>query len=117
MAFVLRGRLPAQVIFHADRGCQYTSAQIADLCRDLGLLQSVGRTGVCWDCAATESFWSTLKTEFYHRRVWAIKPEAVAGVGRWIEERFNRLRRHSSIQMMSPVQYENHLHQTATLAA
>ena len=117
MAFVLRGQLPAQVIFHADRGCQYTSAQIADLCGDLGLLQSVGRTGVCWDNAATESFWSTLKTEFYNRHVWATKAEAAAGVGRWIEERFNRLRRHSSIDMMTPVQYEYHLHQTATLAA
>ncbi|HEU5485503.1 MAG TPA: IS3 family transposase, partial [Microlunatus sp.] len=100
MAFVLRGQLPAQVVFHADRGCQYTSAQIADLCRDLGLLQSVGRTGVCWDNAATESFWSTLKTEFYNRHTWATKAEAAAAVGRWIEERFNRLRRHSSIHMM-----------------
>ncbi len=110
MAFVLRGQLPERVIFHADRGCQYTSAQIADLCGDLGLLQSVGRTGVCWDNAATESFWSTLKTEFYNRHVWVTKADAAFGVGRWIEERFNRLRRHSSIDMMTPVQYENHLH-------
>ena len=117
MAYVLRGQLPEQVIFHADRGCQYTSAQIADLCGDLGLLQSVGRTGVCWDNAATESFWSTLKTEFYNRRDWATKAEARIGVGRWIEERFNRRRRHSSINMMTPVQYEHHQHQTATLAA
>jgi transposase InsO family protein len=116
MAFVLRGQLPAKVIFHADRGTQYTSAQIADLCSDLGLLQSVGRTGVCWDNAATESFWSTLKTEFYNRRTWATKAEARLAVGRWIEERFNRRRRHSSIGMMTPVQYEHHL-QTATLAA
>jgi transposase InsO family protein len=117
MAYVLRGHLPEQVIFHADRGCQYTSAQIADLCADLGLLQSVGRTGVCWDNAATESFWSTLKTEFYNRRDWPTKAEARIEVGRWIEERFNRRRRHSSIGMMTPVQYENHLHHTATLAA
>jgi len=117
MAYVLRGQLPEQVIFHADRGCQYTSAQIADLCADLGLLQSVGRTGVCWDNAATESFWSTLKTEFYNRRDWPTKAEARIDVGRWIEERFNRRRRHSSINMMTPVQYENHLHQTANLAA
>lgn len=50
MAVVLRGSLPDQVIFHADRGTQYTCTQIADLCTGLGLLQSVGRTGVCWDC-------------------------------------------------------------------
>ncbi|WP_424991540.1 IS3 family transposase [Naumannella halotolerans] len=117
MAYVLRGQLPTQVIFHADRGCQYTSAQIADLCADLGLLQSVGRTGVCWDNAATEAFWSTLKTEFYQRRTWTTKAEAKIATARWIEERFNRRRRHSSIGMMTPVQYEHHLHQTATLAA
>lgn len=117
MAYVLRGGMPAKVIFHADRGTQFTSAQIADLCGDLGLLQSVGRTGVCWDNAATESFWSTLKTEFYHRRPWPTKAEARIAVGRWIEERFNRRRRHSAINMMTPVQFENHLNQTATTAA
>lgn len=117
MAHVLRGALPQKVIFHADRGTQYTSDQIAILCGNLGLLQSVGRTGVCWDNAATESFWSTLKTEFYHRRPWPTKAEARLEVGRWIEERFNRRRRHSSINMMTPVQFEHHLNQTATLAA
>lgn len=116
MAVVLRGSLPEQVIFHADRGTQYTCTQIADLCTGLGLLQSVGRTGVCWDNAAAESFWSTLKTEFYNRRTWLTKAEAKLAVGRWIEERYNRRRRHSSIDMMTPVQHEQH-HQTASLAA
>ena len=51
-AVALRGELPGKVIFHADRGCQYTSQQIADLCGDLDLLRSMGRTGVCWDNAA-----------------------------------------------------------------
>ena len=49
-----------------------------------------GRTGVCWDNAAAESFWSTLKTEFYNRRHWPTKAEARLAVGRWIEERYNR---------------------------
>ena len=56
-----------------------------------------------------------MKTEFYNRRDWPTKAEARIEVGRWIEERFNRRRRHSSIGMMTPVQYENHLHHTATL--
>lgn len=116
MAVVLRGALPDKIIFHADRGTQYTSSQIADLCAGLGLLQSVGRTGVCWDNAPAESFWSTLKTEFYNRRQWPAKGEARLAVGRWLEERYNRLRRHSAIGMMTPVQFEHH-HQTATLAA
>lgn len=105
-AVVLRGALPGQVIFHADRGTQYTSQQLADACADLPVLQSVGRTGVCWDNAAAESFWSTLKTEFYNRRHWPTKAEARVAVGAWIEERYNRTRRHSSIGMISPLRYE-----------
>lgn len=57
----------AGVIFHADRGCQYTSAQLAAVAEELDVRLSVGRTGVCWDNAQQESFWSTLKTEFYQR--------------------------------------------------
>jgi putative transposase len=95
---------------------QYTSSQIAELCAGLGLLQSVGRTGVCWDNAPAESLWSTLKTEFYNRHHWPTKAEAQLAVGRWLEERYNRKRRHSAIGMMTPVQFEQH-QQTATLAA
>ena len=97
MAVVLRGSLPDKVIFHADRGTQvHLAARSPTLCAGLGLLQSVGRTGVCWDNAAAESFWSTLKTEFYNRHNWPTKAEARLAVGRWIEERYNRRRRHSA---------------------
>lgn len=109
MAVTLRGQLPDQVVFHADRGCQYTSTQLAEVTAALGLSQSVGRTGVCWDNAAAESFWSTLKTEYYDRHHWATKAEAKQGVGAWIEQRYNRLRRHSSIGMVSPVAFEQAL--------
>jgi putative transposase len=115
-AVVLRGELPGTVIFHADRGTQYTSQQLADACTDLPVLQSVGRTGVCWDNAAAESFWSTLKTEFYNRRTWPTKAEARHAVGAWIEERYNRLRRHSAIGMISPVRFEQLHIQTAQAA-
>ncbi len=106
MAVSLRGQLPEQVILHADRGCQYTSTQLATITADLDLVQSVGRTGVCWDNAAAESFWSTLKTEYYDRHHWATKAEAKQAVGAWIEDRYNRRRRHSSIGMVSPVAFE-----------
>lgn len=115
-AVTLRGQLPGQVIFHADRGSQYTSQQVADAAADLGVLRSMGRTGVCWDNAPAETFWSTLKTEFYDRRHWHTKREARLAVGAWIEDRYNRKRRHSSIGMLSPVRYENSLTQTATAA-
>ena len=105
-AVTLRGELPDKVIFHADRGTQYTSEQLANACVDLPVLRSMGRTGVCWDNAAAESFWSTLKTEFYNRRHWPTKAEARLAVGAWIEDRYNRRRRHSAIGMISPVRFE-----------
>ncbi len=116
MAITLRGTLPDRVVFHADRGTQYTSAQIAEAATELEVLRSMGRTGVCWDNAAAETFWSTLKTEFYDRHHWATKAEARRAVGAWIEERYNRTRRHSSIGMISPVRFEADHHQTAQVA-
>jgi transposase InsO family protein len=115
-AVTLRGDLPAKVIFHADRGTQYTSEQIADACIDLPVLRSMGRTGVCWDNAAAESFWSTLKTEFYNRRHWPTKQDAKQAVGAWIEERYNQKRRHSALGMISPVRFEQLHTQTAEAA-
>jgi putative transposase len=115
-AVALRGELPQKVIFHADRGTQYTSQQLADACTELPVLQSIGQTGVCWDNAAAESFWSTLKTEFYNRRYWSTKTEARLAVGAWIEQRYNRLRRHSAIGMISPVRFEELHTQTAQAA-
>jgi putative transposase len=115
-AVTLRGELPGKVIFHADRGTQYTSEQLANACSDLPVLRSMGRTGVCWDNAAAESFWSTLKTEFYNRRPWPTKAEARLAVGAWIEDRYNRRRRHSAIGMISPVRFEE-LHTQAAEAA
>ena len=116
MAVTLRGQLPGKVIFHADRGTQYTSAQIADVATELDLLRSMGRTGVCWDNAAAESFWSTFKTEFYDRSHWTTKAEARTASRRWIEERYNRRRRHSSIGMLTPVRFEEHQLQAAQAA-
>ncbi|WP_110767524.1 IS3 family transposase, partial [Mycolicibacterium mucogenicum] len=116
MAIALRGPLPEKVIFHADRGCQYTSAQLARFARENNLLRSVGRTGVCWDNAATESLWATLKVEFYDRRLWPTKAAARLAVGDWIERVYNRRRRHSALGMISPVEFENRINQTAQAA-
>ncbi|MCV0003467.1 IS3 family transposase [Mobiluncus mulieris] len=97
MAKTLRGGFPGWVVFHADRGAQYASEQIHKVTKRLGVDQSMGRTGVCWDNAMAESFWSTLKNEFYHRFTWPTRAEAKQGVARWIEVVYNRRRRHSSI--------------------
>ena len=104
------------VVFHADRGCQYTSAQMAAVAAELDVRQSVGRTGVCWDNAQQESFWSTLKTEFYNRHVFATKAEAITAVSRWIDTVYNTCRRHSALGQISPIQFETQ-HTTAAREA
>ena len=106
MAYTLRGEVPEGLVFHADRGTQFTSEQLWQVCQELGIAQSVGRTGVCFDNAMSESFWSTLKTEFYDRKKWATRDEARKAVARWIEIVYNRRRRHSAIGMISPVDFE-----------
>ena len=106
MAITLRGERPAKVVFHADRGTQYASAQIAAFAARNGITRSMGNTGICWDNAMAESFFATLKTEFYYRRVWPTRARAKIEVGAWIEDRYNRRRRHSSIGQISPVTFE-----------
>lgn len=107
----------AGVIFHADRGCQYTSDQLDGVATEVGVRLSVGRTGVCWDNAQQESFWSTLKTEFYDRHDFTTRAEAIRAVTDWIENVYNRRRRHSALGQISPVTFETqHLNQAAQAA-
>jgi putative transposase len=105
-----------RIRFNTDRGCQYTSGQLARFAREHNLARSVGRTGVCWDNAAAESFWATLKVEFYDRYLWPTRAAAKLAVGDWIERVYNRRRRHSALGMISPVEYENRSTQTAQAA-
>ncbi|EUA76217.1 reverse transcriptase family protein [Mycobacterium xenopi 4042] len=74
------------------------------------------RTAVCWDNAQQESFWATLKVEFYDRYLWPTKTAAKLAVGDWIERVYNRRRRHSALAMMRPVEFEDQLTQTAQAA-
>ncbi|MDA3642402.1 integrase core domain-containing protein, partial [Mycobacterium xenopi] len=71
---------------------------------------------VCWDNAQQESFWATLKVEFYDRYLWPTKTAAKLAVGDWIERVYNRRRRHSALAMMRPVEFEDQLTQTAQAA-
>jgi putative transposase len=116
MAVAMRGELAQMVILHADRGCQYTSAQLARFADRHNLARSVGRTGQCWDNAAAESFWATLKVEFYDRYLWPTRTAARLAVGDWIERVYNRRRRHSALGMISPAEYEKRFTQTAQAA-
>jgi transposase InsO family protein len=106
------------VVFHSDRGTQYTSAEVAELSAQYGILQSVGRTGVCWDNAPAESFLATLKKELVHRRVFRTRAEARLAIRHWIEAWYNRRRLSSVLGYQSPIEWENNYrHTTNTMAA
>lgn len=107
MAVATRGGHADGVVFHSDRGSQYTSAAFGELCERLGVVQSMGATGVCWDNATAESFFGTLKRELANRRRWATRADARRDLIRWIEGWFNTRRLHSTINYNSPVEHEN----------
>ncbi len=107
----------AGVVFHSDRGCQYTSAQFATAATDLGIRLSVGRRGQCWDNAVSESFFATIKKELIHRRQWPTRAAAHAAIFDYIEGWYNTRRRHSSLGNLSPAQFETQQPQAAAPAA
>jgi transposase InsO family protein len=104
---VNRRRPAPGVVFHSDRGCQYTSTQYANLASDLGVTLSVGRKGQCWDNAVAESFFATVKTELIHRHTWPTRRAATAAIFDYIEGWYNTRRRHSTLGYLSPTQYES----------
>ena len=110
-----REHLPEQVILHADRGAQFTSRQLDETAHEVGVRMSMGKTGVCWDNAMAESFWATLKVEYFYRHAFATRAQVYDGVSEWIEVFYNRYRRHSAIGFISPVAYELSLDQPAAV--
>ena len=94
--------LPADAIFHSDRGSNYTSAEFAAALDQLGIRQSVGRTGICFDNALAESFNAALKVERVHRTVYPTRKRAMEDIARYIEIRYNRKRLHSTLGYRTP---------------
>jgi transposase InsO family protein len=94
------------VVFHSDRGCQYTSAAYAALAEDCQVTLSVGRTGQCWDNALAESFFSSLKGELVDTRPWPTRAGARRAVVEYIGW-YNGTRLHSTLGYQSPADYEN----------
>jgi transposase InsO family protein len=103
---VNRRRPPAGVIFHSDKGCQYTSQEFRDLAADLGVTLSLSRTGQCWDNALSESWFSAYKTELIHTRSWPTKASARRATFDYIESWYNLRRLHSTLGYRSPATYE-----------
>ncbi len=106
MAATTRGGAVDGVIFHSDRGSEYTSETYEKACGRLGVLQSMGRVGSALDNAAAESFNSTIKVEYIHRHRFATRAEARLKISTWIVDFYNLRRRHSSCDGMSPIDYE-----------
>jgi putative transposase len=105
-----RQRRPTRpVIFHSDRGCQYTSQQFAALAAEFGVRLSVGRTGQCWDNALAESFFATIKRELLDTLTWPSKAVARTAIFDFIEGWYNLHRLHSSLGYRSPAEYETAL--------
>ena len=100
---------PPGVIFHSDRGCQYTSREFADFCAENGVARSMGRRATCFDNAVAESFFATLKTELIHRRPWPTHKGATSAIFDYIEGWYNTRRRHSTLGYLSPTAYEKTL--------
>jgi putative transposase len=98
------GHVRAGAVFHADRGCQYTSAEFTQFCIRNRVRTSVGRTGICWDNAAAESFFATLKNEMYHRQRFDTRARARFAVAEYIEIFYNRQRLHSTLGYRTPAE-------------
>ena len=96
-----------RVVFHTDRGATYTANDFTRLCRQLGTRQSMGRVGSCFDNAVAEAFFSSLEWEVLSRHEFTDPNQARAVVLDWCYGFYNRDRRHSTIGMMSPINYEN----------
>lgn len=100
-------------IFHSDRGSVYTSGDYRALIKRLGMRSSMGRTGVCWDNAMAESFFSAVKNERVYRTVYATKARAKSDLIAYIEGFYNSRRRHSALGYKRP----NEVHYSYTQPA
>jgi len=96
----------SNVIFHSDKGSQYCSDKVTQLLKTLKFQQSMSGRGNCYDNAVTETFFSTLKKELVYQCKYLSRAEAKNSIFEYIEVFYNRIRLHSSLDYMSPFEYE-----------
>jgi putative transposase len=116
-AALITRRPPDGVIFHSDRGCQYTLKEFANFCAINGVRRSMGRRATCYDNAVAESFFATYKKELIHTRPWSDLTEVQQHTFLWIEGYYNRRRRHSTLNYLTPLEYELGYRKLTDLAA
>jgi len=112
-----RRQPPGPVIFHSDRGTQYTSRIFGEFCAANNIRRSMGRTGTCYDNAVAESFFATYKKELIHTKPWPTLKRLRHETFLWIEGYYNTHRRHSTIGYLTPAEYELGFRSISELAA
>jgi putative transposase len=105
MAIAIRGAQVGGVVLHTDGGSEYTAGLFRAACARVGIRQSMGRPGSALDNAVIESWHSTVEFELRSCEEFTTKAVARRRVAAWVDE-YNRTRRHSSIGMISPIDYE-----------
>jgi putative transposase len=106
MAIEQRGPSDGQTVIHSDQGTQFTSWSFTQRAIDSGLLPSMGSVGDCYDNAMIESFWSRMQVELLDRQRWTTRVELANAIFEYLEIFHNRRRRHSSLGMLTPIEYE-----------
>ena len=106
MAITRRRPENSSTIMHSDHGSQFTSWAFGQRLLAAGLLGSMGSVGDCYDNSMMESFWGTMQLELLDSRTWKTRAELAGAIFEWIECWYNPKRRHSSIGMLSPIDYE-----------
>jgi putative transposase len=100
-------RQPKQaVVIHSDQGSQFGSDAFNRWCKENNFITSMSRRGNCYDNAAMESFFSSLKKEKIRRKIFNTREELKAEIFDYIEVFYNKVRRHSYLNYLSPVQFE-----------
>jgi len=112
MAIAMRRPTPG-LLHHSDRGSQYACADYRAVLEAHGMTASMSRKGNCWDNAVAESFFATLELELILNHRWATRDEARRAIFRYIETWYNRERRHSTLDYVSPAAYEERLRAAA----
>jgi transposase InsO family protein len=106
LAMAYAQRAPHGVIHHSDHGSEYTAIAFGTRCERLGVRPSMGSVGDCFDNAMAESFFGTLECEVLDRTHFLTRDEACAAIFTWIEGWYNPHRRHSSLNYLSPQEFE-----------
>jgi transposase InsO family protein len=117
LSMALTNRRPTTgTVIHSDHGTQFTCWSFTERVRQAGLVPSMGTVGDGYDNAVIESFWGRLQTELLNRQKWRTRIELSTALFEYLEIFHNRTRRHSSLGMLTPVDYEN-LHRESTTVA